>query len=392
VATQNRDLEIALLQPSWARSRAISDRINERYPRGAGDRDDVAVAKNDAAIKINIPQRFRGREEELLALISHLYIQRAPNFEPEQAERLGAVLLAEPRHSRDVMLAWVSLGKTALPAIRRYYTNPAPPVALTALAAGAQLADEDAVDSLDRLARNDDPAVRREAAHALMYLHRSVRASQSLIALLDDSDKAVRLQAYESLAGMADPMVLDRRRVLGDPTDFKLILDVVPSKHPMVYISQIGLPRIAVFSANTGFHTPMLAKFWDNRLMIQAADPSQKARVYYQPPGRQQPIVREISPALANLIFLLADKPTANLDSQGLDLPYSQVVGALYSLRRQGLIDADLEIQASPLATAVASHRNTPAVRPERDVTDDLAPATQPSRVSDATPGMRPER
>lgn len=364
--TVDRELELILNQPSWQRSRMIADRINERFPRGPGDRWPVAEPQTDAIIRINIPRAYSDDPAFFLRLMSKLYVQRTPRFEPEQAQRLAQALLADPNPelAEDVALAWVALGKNALREVQRYYQYPHKVIRLAALEAGALLGDEQCVDSLVQLARDPDPQVRIRCAKILSNLPQSLRGSRTLQEMLDDPDRDVRIAAYEALAKINDPVL--QRIAMGAPDNFKFMLELVPSRLPLVYICQVRLPRIVIFGPNTGFHTPMLARLWENRLMIRCEGPGQNATVFYQPPGNPEGQTIQIAPALANLIFLMAHKPSKDNPAEGLDLPYSRVVSAVVSLHRQGFLDADLYIQASPLAEAIErASRVEPVVRPE---------------------------
>lgn len=386
VVTEAREIELILNTPSWQRSRLIADTINERFPRDPDlDREDVAKPITDQMIRLNVPARYAGRPDELLALINHLYIQRIPGFEPEKAQQLANLLVKNPAaYSNDVTLCWQTLGRVALPVIRRYYDHENPEVRRVALDAGARQGDERTVDRLSELCKSTDPAVRRQSAEMLVHLPRSIRAAKLLKDLLDDDDRAVRVAAYETLAAVNDPLL--QRRTFYRDKQFKFRLDLVPSEKPLIYISQKDYPRIAIFNPMAGFRTSTIAKLWDNRLMLRVEDDQHPVTAFWQPPGSPDPKTYQFAPTVANLVFLLSHKPSLEQPTEGLDLNYSQVVAALFRLSKSGYIPTDVEVRLNQLSSLIASVRDQDSQsRPEftggetgRPETSDSTSTTKP--------------
>jgi len=399
VVKTSRIIELILNQPSWSRSRMISDRINERFPKAPGDRYLTAEPKTDSVIQLNLPGRYAGDAERFLLLMSKLFIQRSPNFEPAKAEQLAELILRQAAHDQtlspeertisyeDIGLCWEALGKTTLPTLRRLYANDDLAVRLTALDAGAHLADELATDHLLQLSKHPEVSVRLRTARILSFLPNSLRGPMILRDMLDDPHKSVRIAAYESLSDIRSTFV--QRLIVGDAEHSKFVLDMVPSRLPMIYISQSRLPRIVVFNPGTGFKLPMLARLWENSLMLRWAAADQPVAVFYQPPQptadnpEAKPITLQVAPFVANFIRLLSHKTTDEYPMPGFDMTYSRVVNAVYNLHRQGLIQAEMELEISPLAEAIAkAAEGAPAYRP------DTGPAaTQPATAPGITPG-----
>lgn len=370
--TGSRDLELVLNQSSYSRSRAIADRINERLGR-ADDRVSLANPLTDQLIKITIPPRYQANPGELVDLIMHMYLQAGPGFEQDQARRLADVLRQQPETAESVGLAWRSLGRPIVEVLREFYNDEVLTVRLTALKAGAWLDDERASQSLSELATSDDPAIRTEVAEALVLLPRSIKGARALKGLLDDEDMAVRIAAYESLSAISDPMIAAGRVLVADEptTGIKYIIDTVPSEKPLVYITQIGVPRIAIFSPDLGFEAPMLARMWDNRLML-SRDPGQDyLNVFYQPfrTDAESPssIKLKTVPDLKTLIYVLGHKPSTDQPNEGLGLTYSQAVDVVYQLCRREHVKAPIEVRVSTLARQIADFErdNAPVTRPE---------------------------
>lgn len=367
VVKTDRRLELVLNQPSFRRSRGIANRINERFRKGVGDRHQTAQPKSDRVIRLNVPSRFAHDVPRFLSLIGHLYIQSAPYFAYEQAQRLADLLVEQPRWSNDISLGWEALGNPARPIIQSYYDRKDLDlsVRLTALSAGVRLGDARTIDHFIELSDHPDTAVRQLVATELKHMPKSIRGSRLLRRLLNDSEHTVRLAAYRSLAEMADPIV--ERRVFGQRETFKCILDLVPSDKPTIFLSQVEVPRVVVFGPDTGFKSPLLASVWDNRLMLRADHPDQPVDVFFQKPGDSEPKIHQIAPAVANLVYLMAHRQTVEEPTPGLDLSFSQVAHTLHRLAAAGEIDGELELEVNPLAAAITQWRTSPpgTMRPE---------------------------
>ena len=308
--TEDRELYLVLNQPSASRCRMMADRINERFRHEqATEIFNTAVAKSESLIQLHIPRRFALWPGEFLGLISRLYVQRSVGFEVSQAKRLMEELeknnTVEMR--REVGLTWEALGNTTWPVVRKGYEHGDMQIRLTALRAGARMGDDLAADYVVRLSEDGSAEVRRECAEILGYLPKSLAGSHCLAKLLDDEEVQVQVAAYESLVRMDDPLL--QRQVVGGQKDFRFLIDLVPSKRPLVYVSQNRLPRLVIFGENTGFVVPMLARLWGNRLMLRAEEEGKPVKVFYQGASGvegepAEPKMMEIAPTLANLALL----------------------------------------------------------------------------------------
>jgi hypothetical protein len=400
--TMERKLELVLNQPSWARSRRIADRINQVFERGMVDRNLTAVAETDLLITLHIPTRFADEVEHFLELIQHLYVQGGADFEPVQAAELGDVLKNFPHQANRVMLAWEALGRTALPPIRQFYSDSNLTNRITALEAGTFLEDGLAVEPLVELANSPDEMVRARVARLLAEHPRSGAATNTIKHMLNDENDTVCIAAYEALARKRDPLFI-QRKILGEGTEFKFILDIVEAQRPRVYIGQGKTPRIVIFNSYAGFKTPVFASLWDSRLLIKAMEPNKPLEVYYRPwTSEDEPLedakTYTIAPTVANLIFLLAQTPTMRNPTVGLNLGYSDVVDALYNLDKQGKLLNKLIFQENPLAVEVAQARkiefvpSRPETGPGGQIDPNLnLPDVGPNAMEPPSGSLRPE-
>ena len=366
VCTAPRKIEIILRQPGWSRVRTVADRINERFPHENRTTRffDTAIAETNQKIRINLPGRYRGRAEEFIHLIRHLFLERGETFQKMKAQALADMLVKDQEHRREVLLTWQAQGNLIVPVIRRYYNHPNLGVRLTAIEAGARLNDSAAAKPLKNLSLLDDPQYRFEVARILKFLPDHLVGNRTLLALLDDNEAAVRLRAYESLAEIDDPQIF--RAPMGTPGSYKFLLEVVPARKPLIYVAHGQVPRIAVFSRSTRMQIPAIAGVWDNRLMFKQSQENGLINVFYQEPGQVSGTTSEIIPDVPELIVLMAEP------RKGLDLSYSRVVDALNQLCAGGYIDAPIKIQQSTLAQEISQHeqRQLGQKRPETDSSD----------------------
>jgi len=324
VVVTPRDLILALDNPSHARARSIVSAINAKWPEGDG-RETTARGVNEETILIRVPARFADRAEEFVQLLTHLRVDQG--FGQMWAQRYARTLRNEPYLAEPMSWSLQALGEIALPPLRDLYDFPEPAPRLAALRAGAALGDALVTPHLKEIAEAGDPAIRLQAIALLGGLGPNPRINTALRELLSDEQADVRIAAYEALADRGDPLL--RRRYVDD----KFVLDVAPSRHPMIYVSQQRQPRIVIFGDNLAVAQPVLATGWDERLMLAAESDAGPVRLYYRDPstGRASTI-DNLAPDAATLIQTLAHEPTPENPRPGFDLSYSEVVGALHEL------------------------------------------------------------
>lgn len=375
-----RRIRLLLNSPSAVRARAIADRINERYGRES-DQPRLAVARTEGMVELHVPERYAAKVRELTEVISHLYINRAIDFEPQQAKRLGEVATADPRTAGDVALAWQGLGRHALNVMREYYGHDHVNVRLAALQAGSRLGDARTVGPLRTLAEHDDPTIRAKAAELFINVPQHLDAGDTLLKLVDDQNLQVRLAAYRTLSDMNDPRIL-RHVFRTDSKEVKFILELVPATRPLIYVSQDRLPRVTIFGPSLGFTPPAegqtqrVARAWDNRLMVRTDVEAGATTVFYRPLNidhTQDYPDYEIGPTVYRLVFLLGHRRSPDNPNPGLNLTFSDVASALYELCESGEIPAPIELQINPLAAQIAQQLATDPDLPRPEF-DNLGP------------------
>ncbi|MCC5828245.1 MAG: flagellar basal body P-ring protein FlgI [Phycisphaeraceae bacterium] len=363
VVQRDRPVELVLNRPDARLARMMAGRINQRFPRETTDRLDTAVALSDEVVRINVPSRYFGEPLRLLEKIQYTFVGHYDGFEAEKAREMGGLLVKDPSKAKVVANVWEVLGRTALPEIANYYDHSDPEVRFAALQAGSRLGDRATMRRLIEHARDPHPELRLRAAELMVVFPREQEITTALGRLLSDSDRRVRIEAYETLSAQDSRLI--ESRTFGEGSNAKFRLDLVPAERPLIYISQVRTPRIVIFSPDTGFRTPALVRLWNDRLMLRAPSSQEMLSVFYQP-YRGSNRTPTIAPTVANLIWLLGHRPTMERPQMGLDLSFSEVANAVYQLHRKGVLEAEVEVQLSPLAALLARYKDSPSsVHPE---------------------------
>ncbi len=370
-------IELVLMNPSFARTRAIVSAINSRYPSGPGDPVTTARGRSgpDArtgtggSVELHVPNRFRQTPAEFLQLIRHVQIEQG--YPEAYARRYVEGMKAEPVLADDLSWCLEALGNKSLPFIRELYDYPERRVQMAALKAGARLDDPIAAPHLKEVALNAGGSTKTQAIALLGRINNSgPTIDETLRDMLAEEELEVRVAAYEALSGRAERAQLARlenlqksnpdsaearisptrlqiiasanlsgRNIQGIERMFvedKFFLDVVPVGDPLIYVSQQGQPRIVLFGEDNDVRRPVVASAWNNRLMLTADEGSEDVRVYYKPETAGRAMQQTVKGRLPRLIEYMARKTTPEDPRPGLNFSYSQVVGALSALQLAG--------------------------------------------------------
>lgn len=375
-------LTLSLDSPSHARARSMVSAINSRFPKGEQDREPIARGINEELIEINVPRRYRNDTTEFIELLLASRIDVA--FPQEWANRYSRAMREQPEIAMQLGWRLQALGEPALPFLRDLYDYGEIVPRLEALRAGAAMGDPLATPHLLELAREGDPPIRPAAIELLAEMPPDPQVNNALRRLLAEDELNIRIAAYEALASRGDPM-LSRRRVAG-----KFLLDVVPSEKPMVYVSQAGLPRIVVFGSGLTLKRPLLASGWSDRLMLTADSRYEDIRVYYLDHRTQEATQAHVKPDIERFIRFLAHEQSPEHPAPGLDLSYSEVVGALHEVWKENGFEADFVAEQDRLAAELMASFEDIVVeeRPETIGGDEPAPGEEGLRQVEAAPSL----
>jgi hypothetical protein len=395
--TSPQPIVLTLTNSSWGRARAIVSAINSRFPAGPGDVGDTARGRSASTIEVRVPRRYRQQPGEFLALVQSLHMDQ--QFPEQHARRWAEGLRVEPGLAEELSWCLEGVGTKAIPFLNDLYSSAELAPRMAALRAGARLNDPRAAEGLQELALNGSGAIRIRAIELLGEVDGGPRVDMTLRELAAHPELVTRVAAYESLCKRAErdqiqrrvrfqeanPQAerisitrmevlaraeLPRRNVQGIERyamEGKFLLDVVRFGEPMVYVTQQGQPRIVVFGAEAGLVRPMVASAWGDRLMLKA-EQSGPIQVRYSPPGVLGSYTGAVDGDLVSLVRFLAHKPSPEDQSPGLDLSYSDVVGALSALSESGSVRGAFATEQNKLRAQIlaASAGRENVERPEK--------------------------
>jgi len=386
----NMPVALVLPRPSWRMTRTIADRINGRFPHEAQDERPLAVPLDDSRIEINVISRFRNNPQQMLDLVSHLYLNPTPQYNEEQARQLAQILTdpANHRFADDIAYAWEAMGRIILPTLRPLYDHSAPVVRMAALQAGARLDDLETTERLHAIASDPSSPFREKATVLLGEMAVSRKASAGplvmhLRELVDADDPHVRLAAAEALAAIEHPAV--QRFAFGVHGD-KMLLTEIAARQPMIYIGRGSRPHIVVFGNALGFKTPLMFSHWQGTFMLRCETGDEKLSVFYKSPAGGRAMTHEIPPTVTYLAGIMAFEPTFDSESPGLNLSFGEIVEVLHALTQDDHVEAPLVLQQSDLYETIRRRRLAAEAggRDRRDTEGEDEPVTPPD---EAAPG-----
>ena len=342
-------LKLMLTNPSHTRVRIIQDAVNRRFPQESGQRDPTGKGASDSMIELNVPPSMRNDTEDFVQLVKHTTLRQA-NAESVALSTQRA-LLSNTNNASSAYWRWCAIGERALPLIRELYDDPEVTPRLAALRAGSFLRDPLVGEHLRTMGVEGNLGERLEAADLMKTLPEDPRTDRALWTMIDDEDVEVRLRAYEALAERDNPK-LRRTAVAG-----KFMLDVVDSSYPMIYISQSKMPRIAVFGHDLAIDRPIAMSAWDNRLLVQnALEDQDKVEIYYRPSSGGATRIVESDANAHELIEFLARRPSPNNPQPGLNMTYSETVGAIHAIWAEGYLTSDFKAEQDRLLASIRRH------------------------------------
>jgi hypothetical protein len=330
-------LKLRLATPSHTRAATLANAINSRFPREIGQRYDTAHGKNGDSIDITVPPTYQERTSEFAQLVRHTTLDVQNSEATASAVRRS--LLAMPGAASAASWRWQAIGKKSLPMLQDLYTYPEDQPRMAALEAGSRLDDPLCVNPMLEMAKNGETSIRLAAIRLMGKMGPNPAIDIGLRPLLDDGDLDIRLTTYEALRRRNDPLIR-KLRVNG-----KFDLDLVPSDKPLVYASQTGAPRLAVFGEELNLKSPMAASIWNGRLIVKWEPEDAKALVFYRATNATRAKVEQVNPSVAEFIAYLARKPDPTGLTSGLDLRYGETLSVLHELSRTGDLNADFRAE-----------------------------------------------
>ncbi len=419
-------LQLLLDNPDHVRAATIVSALNSRFPREPGDPARTALGQSNNSIAVHVPWAYRHDPAEFIGILRHVQIDQS--FPEEYARRYAEGIRAEPALADELSWCLTALGPRALPFIRGLYDSGDLGPQIAGLRAGARLGDPRAAETLKALVTQDVGSVRTEAIALLSRVDAGPTVDVTLRGLLSSPELLVRVCAYEALAERAERHRLDaliadqerarrehqpglplgqldllavgslparslqgiQRRVITD----KFLLDIVPAGDPLIYVSQQGLPKLVLFGADPSLSAPLLVSAWEDRFLLSADAPDQEPRLYYRDYRTGRVTQQTVRRSLAEFVEFMAREPSIADPRPGLDLSYSEVVGALYAIHQDGGTNAAFATERDRLMAQLLEAQQTIAGRERPETTRDqerVIVFTQPG-VPAPTPGDQPRK
>lgn len=432
VITNPVDLDLVLDNESHSRAASITRAINNRFPAQPGE-DVTARGRTPRIINVAVPSAYRERSQEFLKLLTYTRIDQSQSAEyarqyvdalkaqPFLADELSWALQALPQKAalpflRDLYDSPQEIERRAALRAGAGLGDPLAAPALKQMAReGPPLIRADAITLLGRLNAGPtvDLALQEQLSSDILTIR--VAAYEAL------AGRAERVQVRRWLAlqeqragGGLDPMQDNVRARLELPGDTiqgvrrrsiegKFLLDIVPAGQPLIYVSQQGRPRIVLFGPDVELRRPLLVSAWGGeqaagdgstpsestetppgtptklpRLMLVADSPTDEIRIMYRYPDRIDPsgdvipgriVTSATKPDIASLVEVLARKPSPDDPRPGFGMTYSEVVGAIYAIQRQGGTTALFAVEDDVLKRRLLQATNATTVeeRPETE-------------------------
>jgi len=437
VVTNPLQIGMTLNTPSFQLVRSVTSAINSRFPEQPGDGGPVARGRggpnastgSGGSIPLRVPAQYRRKPGEFLQILRHIRIDQ--NVPEQYARRYVDGVISEPVMAESVAWSLEALGQKSLPFARELYDYAELAPRMAGLRAGARLNDPRAVPALTSLANGPRGPVRSAAIELLGRIDGGPTVDVTLRELLNGEDFITRIAAYEALASRSERLQYNRlsasqrsnrernapryspsqleilsemafpgntmqgveRRLVED----KFLLDIVPYGEPLIYIAQQGRPRIVLFGAKQALVVPSVMSAWSGRLMLTTDAATNAVRVYYLAPGADRALVQQARGTLPEMVAFLAKKPSATDARPGLNLSYSEVVGALHEMFKAGVTQAAFatetdklksELLAAASSFGVAERPETPE---DKEVIILNKPAVmEPSAVPQGSEGDKP--
>jgi hypothetical protein len=363
---ENLPIKLRLAVRSHPRAMAVRDAINSRFPKEPGQRNPTAHGKSGDEIMLTVPPSFAPDPVKFLELIRHTSLRPEAVDLTSLAVRRG--VLANPGMATNAAWRWKALGPKAVPMFQDLYDFPEEGPRLAALTAGAYLNDPMVVSPLLDMAKTGSMEARIVSIQMLGRMTPNPSIDIGLRPLLNDPEVDIRLITFEALEARNDPIIGSFL------VDGKFTLNLVPSDKPLIYVAQTGTPRIVLFGDSIEAKRPMLLSAWSDRLLIKGDAGDDHLEIYYRETVGIPAQIEKVSPKLPDLVAFLGHKTTIESPSPGIGLSYSQMIGAVHRLWREGHLNADFKAEQDRVLAAIIRAQQSEAFVVRREFDDEIDP------------------
>ena len=372
--TKDMPIKLRMATSSHARTATVEQAINTHFPREPGQKEKTARGESGDSIWISVPPTYSERTEEFVQLLKHTSLNVGAPEATAQAIRRG--VLANPGGADAARWRWCALGPKAVPMIQDLYDHADEAPRFSALSAGARLNDAMAVPHLLDVAEKSTKQSRQLAAIAeLGRMGTNPRIDLGLRELMNNPNVDIRLAVFDAMLERKDPTILDI------PVSGRFTMSLVESDIDMIYISQTGTPRVAIFGDGMNLKLPLTVNTWSGRLLMKGDTEDQEIQVFYRSRSNDVPIIGLAPTDVPGMVRFLGHETTIRDPDEGLGLQYGEVIGALHQLWSKGYIKCDFKAEQDRILAAILANQTEQerVRRPEFDDEASGAPFT-PSR------------
>ncbi|MAJ47345.1 MAG: hypothetical protein CBC35_08860 [Planctomycetes bacterium TMED75] len=372
--SKDMPIKMRMATSSHARTATVQQAINSNFPREPGQKDETARGESGDSISITVPPSYSENTEDFVQLLQHTSLNVGAPEATAQAIRRG--VLANPSGADAARWRWCALGPKAVPMIQDLYDHADEAPRFSALSAGARLNDALAVPHLLDVAEKSPKQSRRLAAIAeLGRMGTNPRIDLGLREMMNDSNVDVRLAAFDAMIERNDPTVVEI------PVSDRFTMSLIESEHDMIYISQTGIPRVAIFGKGMQLKLPLTVNTWSGRLLMKADADDPEIQVFYRNQEGEPPLIGLAPTDVPGMVRFLGHQTTIKEPDEGLGLQYGEVIGALHRLWLKRYIECDFKAEQDRILAAILANE-TEQERIRRPEFDEEATGTAftPSR------------
>ena len=230
----------------------IAKEINHRFYTAAGAKKNIATAKSDELIVLEIHPSYRHDVPRYIKIIQSIACYETQPQQLERIERLKTELLI-PAKSQKAAFQLEAIGKPGIAALRSALKSSNSEVRFHAGTSLAYLGDGTAIRTLADLAR-DEPAFRVYTLHALSMLTNDIEAELCLQELLHVPSAETRYGAFRALHLRNPYDRTIRGENLGNQFSYHGIASNGP---PLAHLSNSNRPEIVLFGLDIQLTPPL---------------------------------------------------------------------------------------------------------------------------------------
>jgi len=345
-------------------AKLVADRVNQTFPTatGAGLGQEVAVAKNDTFLVINVPSRYRLNLPRFMRVVGLIPLREGEGARPGKGPgtlaaretsgptsggeagrnyrlRLEEELL-DPATAVTAALRLEALGDSSRPALKRGLRSDCSLVRFACAESLAYLGDSSCGQDLGKLIALQ-PALRAFGLTALASLDEAI-SQDTLLELLESPAAETRYGAFRALRALNDQEPAVRGEYLNDSF---WLHRVAPGTPALVHVCSTRRAEIVLFGDDAMLRPPFSLQAGE--FNVTASEEDTQCTLGRFTPRARVPQHRQSSLRVEDLIRQLA----------AMGASYPEVVEVLRQAKKSECVSCAVEADAMPQATSVYALR-----------------------------------